>query len=88
MERSKRSVNVHMKHEYDDGVNRDSNLSRLEPNSVRAPIKEDSQLRSQMSQVFQVISHIVGFRSVLRVVNFNSCRCNHLLNFDLYSNSL
>ena len=36
------------------------------------------------SPVFQVTSHIVGFRSVLHVVNFNSCRCNHLLNFDLY----
>ena len=32
-----------MKHEYDDGVNEDTNLSRLEPNSVRASIKEDSQ---------------------------------------------
>ena len=40
--------------------------------------------RSHVLQVFQVTSHIVGFRSVLRVVNFNSCRCNHLLNFDLY----
>ena len=27
------------------------------------------QLRSQVPQVFQVTSHIVGFRSVLRVVN-------------------
>ena len=31
---------------------------------------------------------LFGFRSVLRVVNFNSCRCDHLLNFDLYANSL
>ena len=36
MERSKRSLTVRMKHEYDDGVNRDSNLNRLEPDSVRA----------------------------------------------------
>ena len=43
------------------------------------------QLRSHVPQVFQVTSHIVGFRSVLRVVNFNYCRCNHLLNFDLYA---
>ena len=28
MERSKRSLNVRMKHEDDDGVNRDSNLSQ------------------------------------------------------------
>ena len=32
-----------MKHEYDDGANEDTNSSRLEPNSVRASIKEDSQ---------------------------------------------
>ena len=38
-------------------------------------------MHSQFSQVFQVTSHIVGFRSVLRVVNFNCCRCTHLLNF-------
>ena len=43
MERSKRSLTVRMKHEYDDSVNRDSNLSRLEPCSVRASNKEDSQ---------------------------------------------
>ena len=43
---------------------------------------------SRFLQVFQVTSHIVGFRSVLRVVNFDSCRCNHLLNFDPYANSL
>ena len=41
------------------------------------------------SQVLQVTSHIAGFRSVLRVVNFNLCRCDHfLLNFDLYAKSL
>ena len=39
MERSRRSLAVHMKHEDDDGVNEDSNLS----DSVRASIKEDSQ---------------------------------------------
>ena len=39
MERTKRSLNVRMKHEEDDGVNEDSNLSH----SVRASIKEDSQ---------------------------------------------
>ena len=39
MERSNRSLNLRMKHEDDDGVNRDSNLSQ----TVRASIKEDSQ---------------------------------------------
>ena len=34
---------MRMKHEYDDGVNRDSNLNRLEPDSVRASIKEENQ---------------------------------------------
>ena len=43
MERSKRPLTVRMKHEDDDGVNEDSNLSRLEPDSVRASIKEDGQ---------------------------------------------
>ena len=43
VEESKRSLTVRMRHEYDDGVNRDSNLSRLEPSSVRASNKEDSQ---------------------------------------------
>ena len=38
------------------------------------------QLHSHVLQVFQVPSQIVGFRSVLRVVNVNFCRCNHLLN--------
>ena len=33
---------MRMKHEY-DGVNEDSNLSRLELNSVRASNKEDNQ---------------------------------------------
>ena len=42
MERSRKSLTVRMKHEY-DGVNEDSNLSRLEPNSVRASNKEDVQ---------------------------------------------
>ena len=42
MERWKRSLNVRMKHDDDDGVNEDSNLKRLEPISVRASIKEDS----------------------------------------------
>ena len=48
------------------------------------------QLRSHshVHQVFQVTSHIVGFRSVRCVVNLNSCRCNHVLHFDLYANSL
>ena len=109
MERSKRSLNVRMKHEDDDGVNEDTNLSH----SVRASIKEDSQRtttltdnkkettktkdlqcmmthalasttlteRSHVREVFQVTSHIVGFRSVLHAVNFNCCRCNHLRNF-------
>ena len=46
MERSKRSeetLNTRMKHENDDGVNEDSNLNRLELDSVRACIKEGSQ---------------------------------------------
>ena len=46
MEKSKRSeetLNTRMKHGDDDGVNEDSNLSRLELDSVRASIKEDSQ---------------------------------------------
>ena len=43
MEKSKRSLTVRMKHEDDYGVNEDSNLSRLEPDSVRASNKEDSQ---------------------------------------------
>ena len=65
---------MRMKHEDDDGVNEDSNLSH----SVRASIKEDSQrtttlhrqqLRSHVPQVFQVTSHTDGIRSVLHVVN-------------------
>ena len=43
MERSKRSLSVRMKHDDDNGVKEDSNLSRLEPDSVRASYKEDSQ---------------------------------------------
>ena len=43
MERSKMSLNVRMKHGDDYGMNEDSNLSRLEMDSVRASIKEDSQ---------------------------------------------
>ena len=45
MEKSKRSLTVRMKHEDDYGMNEDSNLnlSRLEPDSVRASNKEDSQ---------------------------------------------
>ena len=67
---------------------------------MHASIKEDSQRTTTLtdnkkrdyenegsSMVFQVTSHIVGFRSVLRVVNFNCCRCTHLFNFDLYANS-
>ena len=38
-----RSLNMRTKHEDDDGVNEDSNLSWLEPNSVRASNKEDIQ---------------------------------------------
>ena len=34
---------MRMKHEDDYGMDEDSNLSRLEPNSVRASNKEDSQ---------------------------------------------
>ena len=43
MEKSKRSLTVCMKHEDDYGVNEDSNLSRLERDSVRVSNKEDSQ---------------------------------------------
>ena len=43
MEQSKRSLTVRMKHEDDYGMNEDSNLSRLEPDSVRASNKQDSQ---------------------------------------------
>ena len=43
MEKSKRSLTVRMKHEDDNGINEDSNLSRLEPDSVRSSNKEDSQ---------------------------------------------
>ena len=43
MERSKRSLNTRMKHGDDDGVNEDSNLSRLEPDRGGASIKEDRQ---------------------------------------------
>ena len=44
MEKSKRkSLTVRMKHDYDDGVNKDSNLSSLEPCSVRASNKEDRE---------------------------------------------
>ena len=43
MERSKRSLSVRMKHEDDYGVKEDSNLSRLDLDSVRASNKEDSQ---------------------------------------------
>ena len=43
MVRSKRSLNARMKHGDDDGVNEDTNLSQLEPNSLRASNKEDSQ---------------------------------------------
>ena len=39
MEKSKRSLTVRMKHEYDYGVNEDSNLSH----SVRASNKEESK---------------------------------------------
>ena len=42
MVRSKRLLNVRMKREDDYGMNEDSNLN-LEPYSVRASIKEDSQ---------------------------------------------
>ena len=34
---------MRMKHEDDYGMNEDLNLSRLEPDSVRASIKEESQ---------------------------------------------
>ena len=43
MERWKRSLIVRMKHHDDDGMNEDSNLSRLQPDSVRASNTEDSQ---------------------------------------------
>ena len=117
MEMSKRSLNVRMKHEYDDGVNEDTNLilshavcAHLSRKTVKgqrhkltterdydnegSTMHDDSCIginyahRSHVPQVFEVTSHIVGLRSVLHVISFNSCRCNYLLNFDLYANSL
>ena len=44
--------------------------------------------RSHVLQVSQGTSHIVGFHSLPHVINFNYCRCNYLLNSDLYANSL
>ena len=43
MERSKRSLNVRMEHEYDYGMNEDTNLTRALGPSLCASIKEDSQ---------------------------------------------
>ena len=42
------------------------------------------QLRSHVHQVFQVTSHIVGFRSVFRVVNSNVVAVPIYSIFDLY----
>ena len=46
MERSKRSLNVRMKHEDDHGMNEESNLSH----NVRTSIKEDSQSDTNRQQ--------------------------------------
>ena len=46
------------------------------------------QLRSHVPQVFQVTSHIVGFRSVLRVVKSIVVAVTVYSIFDLYANSL
>ena len=106
---SKRSLNMRMKHDDDHGVNKDSNLSRLEPQCAcifqgRQSKDNDSnwqqretrkmkglqcvkrfmhwhQLWSHVPQVFQVTSHIVAFRSVLRVVNPIAVAVPHLFNF-------
>ena len=45
------------------------------------------QLRSHVPQVFQVTSHIVGFRSVLHVVNSIVVAVTIYSSFDLYANS-
>ena len=44
MERSKKSLNMRMKHEDDYGMNEDTNLRRLEPDSVRTS-KQERQSR-------------------------------------------
>ena len=46
------------------------------------------QLRSHVPKVFHVTSHIVGFRSVLRVVNSIVVAVPICSIFDLYANSL
>ena len=46
------------------------------------------QLRSLVPQVFQVTSHIVGFRSVLHVVNSVVVAVTIYSIFDLYADSL
>ena len=117
MEMSKKSLTVRMKHEDDDGVNEDSNLSRLEPDNVRASIKEDIQKTTALTDNKKrettktkdlqcMNTHALASTTVTcspsfsshftkcwaslctSCRQFNCCRCNHLLNFDLYANSL
>ena len=102
---------------YDDGMNEDTNFRRLEPSSVRASIKKDSQRtttltdnkkrdyeneRSSMHEDSCIginYAHMLSkcFRSLHTFWCFalyfvssiqSLCRCIHLLNFDLYANSL
>ena len=96
MERSKRSL-----------------LSWLEPDSVRASIKEGNQKATTLTdnkkerlrkrriynciginyahmfpKCFKSLHTLLGFALYLVSSIFNYCRCNRLLNFDLYANSL
>ena len=79
MERSKRSLTVRMKHEGDYGMKGSS-------------IHDDSCIginyAHMFSKVFPVTSHIVGFRSVLFVVNSIVVAVTIYSIFDLYANSL
>ena len=81
-----------MKHEYDDGVNKDSNLSRLEPDSVRASVKEDSlrttTLTDNKKRDYENEGHQLRSRSVLHVVNSIVVAVTIYSIFDLYANSL
>ena len=115
MEKSKRSLNVRMKREYDDGMNEGTNLSH----SGRATIKEDIQRTTTLTdnkkrdyenegstmhedsciginyahahmfpKCFKSLHTLLGFALCFVSSILNCCRCNHLLNFDLYANSL
>ena len=70
----------------DTNLQQKRETKKNEGSSMHEKLTHWHQLRSHVPWVYQVISNIVGFRSVLRVVH--CCRCNHLLNFDLNANSL